>query len=100
MLPFTLGILIILHNIDGLRIGSDRFTAFADFCLQSQQNIIQQLEAEENCSRFLQDKWNKGSGYGITAVLERGDLLEKGAVSTTITKGSVSICIPMHYYAY
>ena len=70
---------------------SPRFNRFSDFVLKAQQQIIATLEKEDGKQMFVQDPWMKQSrtdgtveGHGITAVLQRGDLLEKGAVSTTI----------------
>ena len=73
--------------------GSSRFKSFADFCLTSQQDIIRQLEEEEGGGRFFQqDPWEKANtGHGITAVIQRGELLEKGAISTTLTRGTLSM---------
>ena len=39
-------------------------------------------ELESSGAKFVRDRWNRGegdtnAGYGITAVLEGGDLLEK-----------------------
>ena len=79
---------------------SARFTAFSEFILMQQQRIITTLEGEEGGQAcFVQDSWEKrapafsGSaveGYGVTAVLQRGGLLEKGAVSTTIVTGTLT----------
>lgn len=82
--------LSLLTSLSGLRLGSDRFQVFSDFCLQKQQEIIQTLNEEDGVSVFTQDKWERSSGFGVTAVLERGGLIEKGAVSTTITRGILS----------
>lgn len=75
---------------------SARFSDFSRHCLLKQQDIIATLEKEDSCSTFRQDYWKKTdsmdrmTGNGITAVLERGSLLEKGGVSTTITTGVLS----------
>ena len=82
---------------------SKRFNDFSKFILQQQQLIIKELEIEDRNGIFIQDSWSKeqpmtsslGSnnnlaGYGITAVIEKGQLLEKGAVSTTIVRGYLS----------
>ena len=75
---------------------SARFTRFSNFLLHSQQQIIATLEKEDGKEVFVQDPWTKQSqsggveGHGITAVIQRGDLLEKGAVSTTIITGRLT----------
>lgn len=75
---------------------SDRFTRFSTFCLSAQKRIIAELEEEETFQRFCSDHWEKSdtsgtlSGYGTTSVIQRGELIEKGAVSTTILTGLLS----------
>jgi coproporphyrinogen III oxidase len=76
---------------------SARFAAFSDYILTQQQRIIATLEAEEEQHQhaFAQDPWEKRSADvitagGVTAVLQGGSLLEKGAVSTTITTGTLT----------
>ena len=76
---------------------SPRFNRFSNFVLNAQQQIITTLEKEDGKEVFVQDPWTKQSrddgpveGHGITAVIQRGDLLEKGAVSTTIITGRLT----------
>ena len=76
---------------------SPRFNRFSNFVLSAQQQIIATLEKEDGKEVFVQDPWTKQSrddgpveGHGITAVIQRGDLLEKGAVSTTIITGRLT----------
>ena len=76
---------------------SPRFNRFSNFVLNAQQQIIATLEKEDGKEAFVQDPWTKQSkidgtveGHGITAVIQRGDLLEKGAVSTTIMTGRLT----------
>jgi hypothetical protein len=73
---------------------SARFERFANYLLSQQQSIIETLTDEDGKAVFAQDPWQKQAkadgrveGYGITAVMQRGDLLEKAAVSTTIVTG-------------
>ncbi|GAB4821725.1 hypothetical protein N2152v2_008771 [Parachlorella kessleri] len=49
-------------------------------------------ELDGSGKRFLHDKWtrnpdNPNAGYGITSVLEGGDVLEKGAVNISVLSG-------------
>jgi len=89
---------------------SENFNRFTKYCLNAQQNIISSLEALEadiegktfsntqksNSVSFLQEPWEKFSndsklvGHGITAVIEKSLVIEKGAVSTTIISGKLS----------
>ena len=76
---------------------SGRFERFANYLLTQQQSIIQTLTNEDGTASFAQDPWQKLAktdgtveGYGITAVMQRGDLLEKAAVSTTIVTGRLT----------
>eukprot|EP01041_Mallomonas_annulata_P006882 gene6882-13958_t len=52
--------------------------------------IISELENVDKKAVFVKDKWEKSTGYGITAVLAGGDVWEKAAVSTTIANGILS----------
>eukprot|EP01035_Chromulina_nebulosa_P066139 gene66139-90506_t len=85
---------------------SNRFKAFSSYCLQCQQAIINSIESleqeftptiEDNTKskKFRQDPWEKFSGTykignGVTAVLEKGSIIEKGAVSSSILTGTLS----------
>ena len=78
---------------------SKRFESFTLFCRLKQQEIIKQIELEDGGNIvFDQDIWDKKDvatnniiGHGITAVLQGGDFLEKGAVSTTFMRGKLSL---------
>ena len=82
-----------------------RFQSFQSFCFRCQQSIISSLEklegelfipnSQSSGPKFRQDPWEKFSnsdriGHGITAVIEKGNIIEKGAVSTTILTGELS----------
>lgn len=80
--------LIVMTTISSTITDPTRFSLFSSLCLNSQSNIIQQLEAYDTKGVFNKEAWSKSeSSYGVTAVLEKGDIWEKAAVSTTITKG-------------
>ncbi|KAK9831321.1 hypothetical protein WJX81_002110 [Elliptochloris bilobata] len=61
-----------------------------------QVDIIAEAEELDNSGkRFFIDRWerdvsNLNSGYGITAVLEGGGLLEKAAVSISVVSGTLT----------
>lgn len=44
---------------------SVRFNEFSKFILESQQNIIHQLENEDGKATFSQDEWQKGDSVCI-----------------------------------
>eukprot|EP00808_Paulinella_micropora_P025030 g69283.t1 len=74
----------------GLAGTSERFEEFSAFVLKLQQEIIAQLEEVDKTVKFQRDPWQRESGFGLTAVVQGGEFLEKGAVSTTITTGKLS----------
>jgi coproporphyrinogen III oxidase len=84
-------------GVQHLQGESQRFTEFSRFCLDSQASIISEIEKEDGVGVFEIDPWERldagGSelmGYGKTCVIAGGDLIEKGAVSSTIMKGILS----------
>ena len=66
--------------------------------LEQQRAIIAGVEALEGSSdgaRFVQERWARdpadpNAGYGITAVLEGGRAVEKGAVNVSVVAGTLS----------
>eukprot|EP00192_Tetraselmis_astigmatica_P013206 CAMPEP_0117658452 /NCGR_PEP_ID=MMETSP0804-20121206/5871_1 /TAXON_ID=1074897 /ORGANISM="Tetraselmis astigmatica, Strain CCMP880" /LENGTH=325 /DNA_ID=CAMNT_0005464973 /DNA_START=84 /DNA_END=1058 /DNA_ORIENTATION=- len=66
---------------------------FEDYVLQLQSSIISKAESMDGSGQvFRQDRWQRdetdpNAGYGITAVLEDGDLLEKAASNVSIISG-------------
>lgn len=67
---------------------------FEDFILSTQSQIIEATEALDGKGvSFHQDRWSRGdknAGYGITAVLEGGDIVEKAAVNISIIHGTLT----------
>ncbi|KAL3155092.1 hypothetical protein ABBQ38_011155 [Trebouxia sp. C0009 RCD-2024] len=65
---------------------------FYEFLLDQQASIIQQTEGlEESGVPFLRDQWSASpSRCGITAVLQDGQLLEKGAVNVSLVQGTLT----------
>ena len=68
-------------------------SSFESFILETQRSIVSGAECLDGSGRtFLHDRWerspgNPNAGYGITSVLEGGDVLEKGAVNISIVSG-------------
>jgi coproporphyrinogen III oxidase len=76
-------------------LGQDDFAAFEAFIVNAQDRILREAEQLDGSGRvFLRDRWERGpgqgSGYGVTAVLEGGDLLEKAAANITVIRGKLS----------
>lgn len=65
---------------------------FHQLLLKTQQNIIQEAESLESSGQtFLIDKWATApSRSGITAVMQDGCLLEKGAVNVSFVQGKLT----------
>ncbi|MBN9382862.1 MAG: oxygen-dependent coproporphyrinogen oxidase [Chitinophagaceae bacterium] len=58
---------------------------------QLQDRICQDLEAIDGKTRFITDEWKReGGGGGITRVIEKGDVFEKGGVNTSVVWGTVT----------
>ncbi|MEW5310673.1 MAG: hypothetical protein WDW38_002448 [Sanguina aurantia] len=73
------------------------FEGFVDYIHSTQQQILSSAEAlEGNRRTFVRDKWDRGgpaepnAGYGLTCVLEDGEVLEKAAASITVVRGSLT----------
>ncbi|KAI8468310.1 MAG: coproporphyrinogen III oxidase [Monoraphidium minutum] len=70
------------------------FKGFEAYVLDLQERILSDAEALDGSGKkFLRDRWSRGSdnaGYGITCVLEGGDLLEKAAANISIIHGQLS----------
>lgn len=70
--------------------------SFEHLILDVQRDIISGAEALDGSGRrFCHDRWERSpghpnAGYGITSVLEGGDVLEKGAVNISIVGGVLS----------
>ncbi|CAM6106895.1 unnamed protein product [Calypogeia fissa] len=68
---------------------------FENFLLNMQSTICATAaEADGIGKNFCVDRWQRGddpsAGYGITRVMEDGDLLEKAAVNVSIVRGHLS----------
>lgn len=68
---------------------------FEKFLLKTQDSICQQLAIVDGSGKqFCFDEWQRGDdpslGYGITRVLENGNLLEKAAANVSIIHGCLS----------
>eukprot|EP00752_Nemacystus_decipiens_P008039 g7184.t1 len=69
---------------------SERFESFAKFLLETQAAICREAEASDGRASFCTDRWERegaSKGFGITRVLEGGELLEKAACSVSVIHG-------------
>ncbi|WIA39602.1 hypothetical protein OEZ86_005686 [Tetradesmus obliquus] len=67
--------------------------AFETFLLDTQKQILAEAEKLDGSGqKFVTDRWERpnDTGYGITCVLEGGDLLEKAAANISIIRGTLS----------
>lgn len=77
--------------------GSPSFSKeeYEAFLLRTQERICNEMALVDGSGKhFCIDKWSRGqdssNGYGITRVIEDGNLLEKGAVNVSIVHGQLS----------
>ncbi|KAL0025409.1 hypothetical protein WJX79_006082 [Trebouxia sp. C0005] len=79
---------------DGAQTGASPDSAqdFDQLLLNTQQRIIQEAESLESSGQtFLIDKWATApTRSGITAVIQDGCLLEKGAVNISLVQGKLT----------
>jgi len=68
--------------------------SFEDFLLDKQKELCDALERVDGSGKtFCEDKWERGTkadGYGITRVLEGGDVFEKAAANVSIIRGKLT----------
>jgi len=58
------------------------------YLLQLQKDICNALESQESAAKFKEDPWKDSKrGHGITAVLEGGEVIERGGVSFSHVSG-------------
>ena len=69
-----------------------RHLAFADYVIDLQARICAAAEEADGKGKFIYDRWERGEGkgFGITRVLEGGNLWEKAACSVSIVRGELS----------
>ena len=76
------------------RVSSVDLDSFEDFLLDKQNELCDALERVDGSdARFCRDYWERGSksdGYGITRVLEGGDVFEKAAANVSIIRGTLT----------
>ena len=82
----------VLRGALACRAGLEKHHEFADFVVDLQQRICSTAEEADGKGKFIYDKWDRpnGMGYGITRVLEGGNLWEKAACSVSVVRGELS----------
>ncbi|CAM9669922.1 unnamed protein product, partial [Hapterophycus canaliculatus] len=78
------------ESSDNINSRSERFESFAAFLMETQADICRQAENSDGRATFCTDRWERegsSKGFGITRVLEGGELLEKAACSVSIIHG-------------
>ena len=84
------------HRCASTEAGASSFDDFAEYILTTQNSILAASEELDGSGKkFIRDKWerdtgNPNAGYGITCVLEGGNVLEKAAVNVTMVSGVLS----------
>ena len=67
---------------------------FEDFLLAAQRELCETLERIDGSgATFCTDRWCRGTasdGYGITRVLEGGDVFEKAAANVSVVRGTLT----------
>ena len=72
-----------LHQLDDFEI----------HLLDLQSRIVAEAETiDRSEKRFCEDRWDRdsGSGFGVTRVLENGNIMEKAAVNVSIIRGHLT----------
>lgn len=68
----------------------DRIENIAETYRQLQAEICSSLENADGKGKFSRNQWTKEIGGGVTAVLQHGAIIEKGAVNFSFVKGKFS----------
>ena len=77
---------------EGVDTNGVALDAFERFVMEMQASVCADMEALDgkDGARFSTDAWTRegrGSGFGVTRVLEGGDLFEKAAANVSIIRG-------------
>eukprot|EP00968_Pinguiococcus_pyrenoidosus_P021832 scaffold2926_cov247-Pinguiococcus_pyrenoidosus.AAC.12 len=73
-----------------LLVASAAALSFSSYILGLQQQLCNAAaELDGSGQVFCQDSWRNERGHGVTRVLEGGDVIAKGAISTTILEGQL-----------
>lgn len=86
-----LAVLVRVHA-EALSSSRSRFASFSAYLREQQSSIIGEVEAlEGGGASFCVDEWSREDGSsGVTRVIEGGAVVEKGCVSTSFIKGTLT----------
>ncbi|XP_057661619.1 oxygen-dependent coproporphyrinogen-III oxidase [Diorhabda carinulata] len=69
---------------------NDMKTKMELMILKVQKEFCSSLEAEENCNKFIVDRWErKEGGGGVTCVMQDGKVFEKAGVNISVVHGNL-----------
>jgi len=75
-----------------------RKDGFSDFIFKLQNQICLKLETADGKASFREDRWDRdGGGGGITRVIEKGNVFEKGGVNVSIVHGELPEPMKKHF---
>jgi coproporphyrinogen III oxidase len=73
-------------------------TSFTTYIRDLQNEICSAIEEIDGKARFREDRWNRdGGGGGITRVIEKGNIFEKGGVNISTVHGELPDPIKTHF---
>ncbi|KAJ1876613.1 Coproporphyrinogen-III oxidase [Coemansia sp. RSA 1722] len=63
-----------------------------DFVLDLQDRLVTALESLEPSKKFFRDRWERedGKGYGISCVMQDGQVFEKAGVNVSVIEGTLT----------
>ncbi|KAJ2700975.1 Coproporphyrinogen-III oxidase [Coemansia sp. IMI 203386] len=63
-----------------------------DFVLDLQDRLVTALESLEPTKKFFRDRWERedGKGYGISCVMQDGQVFEKAGVNVSVIEGTLT----------
>lgn len=72
--------------------GGGESSSFEAYVLQRQAEFCAAVAELDGAGEFGVDRWERegGGGYGLTRVLEGGDLVEKGAANVSVVRGTLT----------
>lgn len=80
-----------ITNVEKLSSSPDDMkTKMELMILKVQSDVCKALEAEEDCNKFIVDRWEREEGGGgITCVLQDGKVFEKAGVNISVVSGNL-----------
>jgi coproporphyrinogen III oxidase len=80
------------------KIRASRKDRFSDYIFDLQNQICSKLEKADGKKSFREDKWERdGGGGGVTRVIEKGKVFEKGGVNVSAVYGELPEPVKKHF---